>query len=74
MQNHLVDEPICLLRPTSVVIAADYTILRLMVHSLPPVQEIEAVSGQSCGVEYTGGVNFACTEERWEYLRNEYAR
>eukprot|EP01045_Picozoa_sp_COSAG04_P030095 COSAG04_NODE_5126_length_1727_cov_15.898649_2_plen_213_part_00 len=37
-------------------------------------KEIEEISGQSCGVQYSGGVNFACTPDRWQYLRNEWAK
>ena len=52
----------------------DPTVARLQSYTIQLYKEIEEKSGQSCGVQYSGGVNFALTDERWQYLKNEYAR
>ena len=52
----------------------DPTVSALQSYTIDLYKEIEAISGQSCGVRYTGGVNFACTPERWQFLRNEWAK
>lgn len=52
----------------------DPTVARLQSYTIQLYKEIEEKSGQSCGVQYSGGVNFALTEERWQYLKNEHSR
>lgn len=52
----------------------DRTVAQLQSYTIDLYKEIEEKSGQSCGMQYSGGVNFALTEERWQYLVNEYWR
>ena len=53
---------------------SDPTVSALQSYTIELYEEIERVSGQSCGVRHTGGVSIATTPERMEYLRNEWAR
>src|SRR3989338_6105731 len=47
---------------------ADPNISSLQDYTIRLYPEIEAESGQSCGLHMTGGVSFASTPDRWEWL------
>ena len=55
-------------------INSDPTVATLQAYTIGLYQEIEAASGQSCGLHLTGGVNIASTPARWEYLKAEWAK
>ena len=48
---------------------SDPTVARLQKYTIELYQEIEAISGQSCGVHLTGGLMLADNAERLEYLK-----
>ena len=52
----------------------DAQVSALQRYTIALYEEIEAVSGQACGVQMTGGVNIATTPERYEYLRYEHQK
>ncbi len=51
---------------------ADPNIAALQSYTIDLLSEIERESGQSIGMHMTGGVNFACAPERWEWLQSAY--
>src|SRR4029453_3401461 len=52
----------------------DPNVAKLQEYTIKLYAEIEAASGQSCGVHITGGVNLAGTPERMDFLRLACAR
>ena len=52
----------------------DPNVAKLQEYTIKLYSEIEAASGQSCGVHITGGVNLAGTPERMDFLRLARAR
>ncbi|MEM8987191.1 MAG: FAD-dependent oxidoreductase [Pseudomonadota bacterium] len=55
-------------------INSDPNVARLQDYTVNLYKEIEDISGQDVGMHATGGVNFAATDARWEFLRTEWAR
>lgn len=55
-------------------INADPNVAKLQSYTINLYQEIEAISGQSCGVHITGGVMLAGTESRLDWLRATHAK
>jgi dimethylglycine dehydrogenase len=53
---------------------ADPNISALQAYTIALYDEIQEVSGQDAGIHMTGGINVAATENRWEFLRTEWAR
>jgi len=52
----------------------DVAMSRLQAYTLRLYPELEKLSGQSIGLHYTGGLNVAATQERWDLLRSDAAR
>jgi len=52
---------------------ADPNIAALQDYTIRLYPEIEAESGQSCGLHLTGGVTFASNPDRWEWLQSAWA-
>ncbi len=52
----------------------DPNMARLQQYTINLYQEIEAISGQSCGVHITGGIMLAGTPERMDWLKMAQAR
>src|ERR1700722_19110837 len=48
--------------------------LRLQAYTVRLYPELEKISGQNIGLHYTGGLNVAATEERWNLLRSDWSR
>ncbi|MDX7953352.1 FAD-dependent oxidoreductase [Lichenihabitans sp. Uapishka_5] len=55
-------------------INGDPTIAKLQQYTIELYKEIEAISGQSCGVHLTGGLMLAGTRERMDWLKMVKAR
>lgn len=55
-------------------LASDPNVSALQAYTIGLYKELEAASGQSCGLHFTGGVNVASDPARWEFLQNEFAR
>lgn len=55
-------------------INSDPTVAKLQQYTIGLYREIEAISGQDCGIHVTGGVNLADTPERLDWLRMTHAR
>jgi len=53
---------------------ADTNMAALQGYTIELYKELEAVSGQSCGLHHVGGVTLATTPERMDYLRAERAK
>ncbi len=53
---------------------SDPNVAKLQDYTIRLYQEIEAISGQSCGVHLTGGVMLAGTPERMDWLKAAVAR
>ncbi|MEL7106090.1 MAG: FAD-dependent oxidoreductase [Pseudomonadota bacterium] len=51
---------------------ADPNMATLQGYTIDLLEEIEKESGQSIGLHMTGGVNIACTQDRWEWLQSSY--
>ncbi len=51
----------------------DPNVAALQKYTIDLYAELEAETGQSCGVHMTGGVNLAGTPERWEWLQSQWA-
>lgn len=49
-------------------------VARLQAYTINLYEEIESLSGQHVGLHKPGGVSFAATKERWDFLRAEAAR
>jgi dimethylglycine dehydrogenase len=52
----------------------DPNVARLQQYTINLYKEIEEISGQSCGVHVTGGLNLAGTKERLDWLKMARAR
>jgi dimethylglycine dehydrogenase len=52
----------------------DPNVAKLQQYTIELYKEIEAISGQSCGVHITGGIMLAGTDERLEWLKMARAR
>jgi dimethylglycine dehydrogenase len=52
----------------------DPSVAKLQQYTINLYKEIEALSGQSCGVHITGGLMLAGTDERLDWLRQVHAR
>jgi dimethylglycine dehydrogenase len=55
-------------------INSDPNIARLQEYTIKLYQEIETISGQSCGIHRPGGIYLAATPERLDYLKQERAK
>lgn len=55
-------------------INGDPNVAKLQQYTIELYKEIEAISGQSCGVHLTGGLMLAGTRERMDWLKMVYAR
>jgi dimethylglycine dehydrogenase len=53
---------------------SDPGVARLQAYTIDLYREIEALSGQDVGLHFTGGLNVAASDERWEFLRADAAR
>ncbi len=51
---------------------ADPNMATLQGYTIDLLADIEEESGQSIGLHMTGGVNIACTPDRWEWLQSAY--
>ena len=52
----------------------DPNVARLQQYTIKLYKEIEAISGQSCGLHITGGLMLAGTEDRLDWLKQAHAR
>src|SRR5581483_2938733 len=52
----------------------DPGVSRLQSYTIALYREVEALSGQSIGLHFTGAINVAATDARWEWLRAGAAR
>ena len=52
----------------------DPNVAKLQAYTVSLYEELEKLSGQSCGLHLTGGVMMADTEERMDFLRLTHAR
>jgi dimethylglycine dehydrogenase len=52
----------------------DPNVAKLQQYTINLYKEIEAISGQSCGLHMTEGLMLASTPARWEWLRNMYSK
>ena len=52
---------------------ADPNVAALQSYTIRLYEDLEAESGQSCGLHRTGGLSVAGTRERWEWLRSQWA-
>src|ERR1700676_4759487 len=52
----------------------DPNVAKLQQYTINLYKEIEAISGQSCGVHITGGIMLAGTEDRLDWLKQAHAR
>src|SRR4029079_822057 len=55
-------------------INSDPNIARLQGYTIKLYEEIERLSGQSCGIHRPGGIYLASTPERLDYLKQERAK
>ncbi|MBI1775429.1 MAG: GcvT family protein [Proteobacteria bacterium] len=55
-------------------INGDPNVAKLQQYTIELYKEIEAISGQSCGVHITGGIMLAGTQERMDWLKLAHAR
>ena len=55
-------------------INGDPNVAKLQQYTIELYKEIEAISGESCGVHLTGGLMLAGTRERMDWLKMVYAR
>jgi len=55
-------------------ISSDPNISRLQSYTLKLYEELEALSGQSCGLHTTGGIYLASTPERLDFLKQERSK
>ncbi len=52
---------------------ADTNMAALQGYTIELYKELEAASGQSCGLHHVGGLTLAGTPERWDYLKSARA-
>jgi len=55
-------------------ISSDPNISRLQSYTLKLYEELEVLSGQSCGLHTTGGIYLAATPERLDFLKQERSK
>lgn len=55
-------------------INSDPGVARLQSYTINLYKEIQELSGQDVGLHFTGGLNIAATQERWDFLRADHAR
>ena len=55
-------------------INSDPNVAKLQDYTIRLYKEIEAISGQSCGIHLTGGIMLAGTPERLDFLKTAHAR
>ena len=55
-------------------INSDPNVAKLQDYTIRLYREIEAISGQSCGIHLTGGIMLAGTPERLDFLKTTHAR
>lgn len=53
---------------------SDPGVSRLQAYTISLYREIEKISGQNVGLHFTGGLNLAATQERWDLLKADWAR
>ena len=53
---------------------SDPGVARLQAYTISLYREIEKLSGQDVGLHFTGGLNLAATQERWDLLKADWAR
>lgn len=53
---------------------SDPGVSRLQAYTISLYREIEKLSGQDVGLHFTGGLNLAATQERWDLLKADWAR
>jgi dimethylglycine dehydrogenase len=53
---------------------SDANIAKLQKYTIGLYKQIQQESGQDVGLHITGGVSIACNGDRWDMLKNEYAR
>ena len=51
---------------------ADPNIASLQAYTIDVLSSLEKETGQATGLHMTGGVTFACTPDRWEWLQSAY--
>ncbi len=52
----------------------DPNVAKLQTYTIDLYQEIEELSGQSCGVHMTGGIMLAATKDRMDFLKDAHAK
>ncbi len=55
-------------------INSDPNVAKLQAYTIRLYRELEAISGQSCGIHLTGGIMLAGTQERLDFLKTAHAR
>ncbi len=53
---------------------SDTGVARLQSYTIQLYKEIEAISEQSVGMHMTGGLNIACSQDRWDFLKADFAK
>ena len=53
---------------------SDPNVARLQTYTIQLYEELERISGQSCGIHLNGGLMLAGTPERMDYLRHAHAK
>ena len=51
---------------------ADPNIASLQAYTIDVLSSLEQETGQATGIHMTGGITFACTPDRWEWLQSAY--
>ena len=51
---------------------ADPNIASLQAYTIDVLSQLEQETGQATGLHMTGGITFACTPDRWEWLQAAY--
>ncbi|MFL5258729.1 MAG: NAD(P)/FAD-dependent oxidoreductase, partial [Hyphomicrobiales bacterium] len=51
---------------------ADPNIASLQAYTIDVLSQLEKETGQATGLHMTGGITFACTSDRWEWLQAAY--
>ena len=53
---------------------SDINVSRLQAYTIDFYDEIRRISGEDTGIHFTGGLNFAATPERWDFLKADRVR
>ena len=53
---------------------SDPNVSKLQAYTVRLYKEIQELSGQDIGLHFTGGLNIAATQDRWDLLRADWAR